>query len=268
MMTQAVLGGSTRRFDLYDFFSVLVPGAGFIGGLIPFLPETVSFNGLLTVVVVVVGGLVSGRALHALAISIEDFFGEDSHRDIFIQEVRNANNIPDSLVNDFLDECSNSTSLKLSSETTNILQRQDIKGSYTFARSAVHIDGRGRSRTFQAVYAFYRSTWLVGLILGIIYVIYPIAKYQNITQNIAGYSSIIGSVSVNYSVLALLMVVLSLGLFRVFRKAERQYRRYFVEYLISDFLAIQRLQGLDPQPNQAAPMRGGSSSGGQSDSPD
>lgn len=257
-MTIVVLGGSTRRFDLYDFFSVLIPGVGFIGGLVPFLPKTVSFSGVFGIIVIVVGGFVSGRALHALAISVEDFFDEKSHRDLFIREIRHSNSISDKLIKDFLKECNQATSLDLNPETRNILQRDNIEASYTFTRSAVHIDGRGRSRTFQAVYAFYRSTWLAGLILGAFYLIYPVARYLEVTQNVASYASIIGSIDVNYSILGLLGIVLSLGLFRTFRQAERDYRRHFVEYLISDFLVIQRLQGVDPQPNQAPPTKGGS----------
>lgn len=43
---------------------------------------------------------------------------------------------------------------------------------YPLVRGYIHIDGRGRSRTFQAIHAFFRSGELGVIVLGSIYVAY------------------------------------------------------------------------------------------------
>ena len=46
---------------------------------------------------------------------------------------------------------------------------RELNYIYESARSYIHLDGRGRSRTFQAVFAFHRSTWLTMIVLGFLY---------------------------------------------------------------------------------------------------
>lgn len=60
-----------------------------------------------------------------------------------------------------------------------VTEQDDI---YGLVRSYVHIDGRGRSRSFQAIYSFYRSIWIVCDGLGAIFYGYALAKSFSLSQ--------------------------------------------------------------------------------------
>lgn len=70
-----------RRFDLYDFFSILLPGTALIFGLYPFLPMGFAVNSFAALVPFLVGGFIVGRAVHSVAVSFQWLLGRVSHRE-------------------------------------------------------------------------------------------------------------------------------------------------------------------------------------------
>lgn len=163
-----------RQFDLYDFFSVFLPGATFLIGLFPLVPNETSF-GIGIAGVIVVLGFVVGRAIHSTAIIFDRFWDNDDHRDVFIQQICDPNVLSTEVMDRFFNACCEMydglglcDTRRMSVDT----ETDEIEPLYTLVRSYVHMDSRGRSRTFQAVYAFHRSMWLVSLLLAFVYYAY------------------------------------------------------------------------------------------------
>ncbi|WP_139135990.1 hypothetical protein [Haladaptatus sp. W1] len=79
---------TTRQFDLYDFFSVLLPGVLFLSGLYFFLPQDEP-AGLVTLLLpLLTGGYIAGRFLHVVAVKLESqFLTEVSHREKLQEEL-------------------------------------------------------------------------------------------------------------------------------------------------------------------------------------
>lgn len=85
-----MISDNARRFDLYDFFSVLLPGVALLLSFVPFLPEDTDLNAIGALLPILVGGFVFGRAIHTLAVGIEDDYQlSPTHRERFIQELSN-----------------------------------------------------------------------------------------------------------------------------------------------------------------------------------
>lgn len=232
----------TRPLDLYDFFSVFVPGAAFIVGLVPFLPDGSDVTALGAVVPIVVGGYVVGRGFHSLAAWLDGVVGE-AHRTRFFSQVAatEPEDFADDVRNQFLTRCNRRFGIPASPVVRNpaAANRNTLRSLYSTVRSHAHIDGRGRSRTFQAVYAFHRSMWVIVVVLGILYLGYAFVRIQRGTEGIVAYRSILRSIGLDPLVLFLLVAItLSLS-FATFRRSKATYRKHFVEYLVADFLTIE-----------------------------
>jgi hypothetical protein len=258
---------SIRRFDLYDFFSVLLPGSALLLGLVPFLPNKTDFGSLGVLLPFLVAGFVIGRAIHSVAVGVEKrhqksdsdvgwieshiiyplavlFFAYDwtedvTHRRYFIIEIKNKGDIDEKVVKLYLRLCRDAfNELDIPKDPENITDNLG-NSIYNLTRSHIHIDARGRSRTFQAVYAFYRSMWIVSLFLSIVYILYGVIVALRLNRGIVDYTSIIGSFGVQGSLISLLSFVLAVGTYYAFSSAKWDYQKYYIEYLLADFIVIQ-----------------------------
>lgn len=260
-----MINGNPRQFDLYDFFSVLLPGVALLLGLFPFLPNTTDVTALGAIVPVLVGGFVVGRAIHSLTVTIEKppvedemgfvrtlfiakplgvIFGNEytsdvTHRERFVSELQNGGSLDADLLDHFYEVCRMTfPGLDLPDERTDELPDDKIDALYGLVRSAIHVDARGRSRTFQAVYAFYRSMWLVAFVLSAAYISYGVLRVFDVHRGLVRYDSFIGSVGVPDVLIILGSIVAAYGGYVTFNEARKDYQKYYVQYLISDFIVL------------------------------
>ncbi|MEZ3116855.1 hypothetical protein RYH80_13145 [Halobaculum sp. MBLA0147] len=247
-----MIRGGLRRFDLYDFFSVFLPGATFIIGLFPFLPVDTEF-GVSLVGATVVLGFVVGRAVHGIAISFDNYWENKGHREEFLEQLAEPDVLPANVIDRFFDVCCEVyTDLDLCEDRTTSVESDDdeLEPLYTLVRSYIHMDSRGRSRTFQAVYAFYRSMWLVSLLLAFVYYVYSFARLLGVTTGAVDYYTYASSLGIPTAAIMGLSVSVGLFAYRVFRDAKTRHQRYYVQYLISDFITLyeasSRLDSGDP----------------------
>jgi len=233
-----VLNQGTRRFDLYDFFSVFLPGAALLLGLFPFLPEGTDVFGIGLVLPMVIAGFVAGRAIHAVAIDLEEHM--TSHREAFISELESPCNVSEDTVDAFYTECRTFfPQLDLAEDRSAVENKDEVFESiYGLVRSYIHMDSRGRSRTFQAVFAFYRSMLIVSILLILVYILYTGILAANLSSGVASYTTFLGSLQISPTVLVSGIFVVATGLYLTFRNVLSDYRGYFVQYLISDFIII------------------------------
>lgn len=263
-------GTAPRQFDLYDFFSVLLPGSALLLGLAPFLPRETDIGSLGAILPLLIGGFVVGRAIHSIAVTIENppsetesergvirtlfiskplgwFFGREyfddvTHRDRFISELKRPDVVDESLVDEFYQECRRVfPNLELPEDRSQLDDSEQVFDTlYGLVRAYVHIDARGRSRTFQAIYAFYRSMWIVSFLLFLVYLVYGVLKVLGLNPGIVDYTSFIGSLGVPDSLIVLGSLVVAYAGYLAFSEARTDYRRFFVQYLISDFVLLHR----------------------------
>lgn len=257
----------TRRFDLYDFFSVLLPGTAFLLGLVPYLPQDSNPTSLGVVFPLLAAGFIVGRSIHSAAVIIEkrhkepapnagmirtgviypvmgiifahDWENDISHRRRFVNELTSPDNMEEELVEAYFKSCARIfEDLELPDERAKVGE-ECAETLYDVTRSYIHIDGRGRSRTFQAVYAFYRSMWLVSLMLAVAYMSYGIIDLTNVNSGTISYTSLVGSLGIPGWIISLGGFALAVAGYYTFSSAKRDYQEYYVEYLFADFVVLQ-----------------------------
>jgi hypothetical protein len=246
--------GSFRAFSLYDFFSVFLPGVSLIIGLYPLAPEelTNSINISLGIPILFVGGFIFGQAIHGTAVGIQSKISK-THYDILEKKLIPGNEPYHPFY--FLSR------RPLSSENQNKLMKQGLESVYdgdrfsTFdaegddidlsntkfiyklIRSNLSVDGRGKARHLQAIYAFCRSMWLSSLYLFILYTSTFVFATQ--TQNI-DFSAPFFSLSqdIPYVGGSILLVLLSLS--GLFAYESGRYKTIYIDYLVMDFINCER----------------------------
>lgn len=259
-----MLTEGTRRFDLYDFFSVFVPGGAFLVGILPFLPRETPVSSTGFVGAMILLGFVFGRAIHALGLWLEgsgedsifswgiagygiDLRGGDgvatSHRDYFVKEILEPNDISPGLVDTFYSFSSGYFDhLNLEQKRSDLVRadhEEELESLYTLVRSAIHMDARGRSRTFQAVLDFQRTMMMGSLLLFVIYVFYSIVKALGPASNgFVGYNTYISYLGLPWWGIFLGAVLVLVGSYTTFEQIRSNYRRYFVQYLMADFITL------------------------------
>ena len=177
------------------------------------------------------------------------YFEDTSHRRKFINELdpESEHSITDTnLCSDFYN-ISKDTFPELSLPS----DREDLFGDgntetdeklemlYGNVRSVVHIDGRGRSRSFQAIYSFCRSMWIVSICLFLVYALYSMLSVLNVLGGLASYTSFVGTLNINSIVLASSATITAVGSFKLFKSAKQSYQKHYVQYLFTDFLILQ-----------------------------
>ena len=235
-----MLREGTKQFDLYDFFSVLLPGIAFILGTFPFLPHNTEVFSPGLIIPLLVGGFVVGRAVHATSLWIEQRAGAASHREVFRSQFRNPTVVTPELAESFYAACDETfTEMNLPDARGEVVEDQLLVDTlYALVRSYVHMDARGRSRTFQAVYDFYRSMWIISLILTGCYVFYAIGTALGWFENQAGYLSYIGSLDITPGLIVLASIIVMAGSYLTFRRVRQNYREFYVQYLLTDFVVL------------------------------
>ena len=110
------------------------------------------------------------------------------------------------------------------------LQQNPSTGSlYTIVAARVGQSGNVLSQRFQDLYSFSRSMWVVLLLLSIWYaLVFIFGKYLPWWHSSVSYSQII------------LIFITMVGFLSLFLLAAGRYKQAYVEYLISDFVSIQK----------------------------
>ncbi|MBX0346596.1 hypothetical protein [Haloarcula pellucida] len=240
-----MIGEGTRQLDLYDFFSIFIPGATLLLGLTPFLPTDSNPPAAVLIAVLIIGGVVLGRAIHATRLWAEEDAGVTSHRDRFISELITPDYITDDLADQFYNCCQEQFQELSLPENRSQLDRQkhgdDLNMLYSLIRSHIHIDARGRSRTFQAVLDFYGSIWIVSFFLVIIYAIYSTLKLFNaLSGGVISYGSYLQTLGIHPTIIFSTALVALGGAYITFRGVRSDYRNIYIQYFISDFIVLQR----------------------------
>jgi hypothetical protein len=227
-----------RRLDLYDFFSVLLPGLAMILGSYPFLPRSFSPTALGALLPLLTGGFVFGRAIHTGAVAIEGWIGVSGHRDQFAEEIYDPTVLTAGVIDRFYKICHEEFGdIGIGSSPKNFRKQNSkvVATLYTTVRSEVHIDSRGRSRSFQAIYAFYRSMWFVSLALTAVYITYGVVGLIGVPFP---YVTKIARPNIQPALFVITALGLITGAYSTFRRAKTIYRDLFVQYLIADFVAL------------------------------
>ncbi|WP_135302630.1 hypothetical protein [Haloarcula amylovorans] len=247
-----MIGEGTRQLDLYDFFSIFIPGASLLLGVVPLIPQSVHMPPAAIIAVLIVGGVVVGRGIHAARLWIEENAGAPSHRDEFIDEILNPCVLTDDLINQFYLACQdNFDNLALPNDRSDLNRQShadDLDMLYSLVRSKIHMDARGRSRTFQAVLDFYGSIWIASSLLFSLY--YSYATIDGLTNgwstgfgDVIGYQSYLSTYDIHYAVIAVFAVGVWGGAYYTFYRVRSDYREIYIQYFMSDFVILQNESG-------------------------
>lgn len=256
---------SGPRLNLYNFFSVLLPGVTFVLGISPFLPSETKIDPLIGVVPLLAGGFVFGQAIHSLAVIWQSRTPRRTHREQF-QELLKGETLPKyegvdddpaeeivtrNTLEDFHEACDTRfDGIELPDfENREEASADTLRDLYTLVRGAVHFDGRGRSRTFQAIYAFCRSMWVLSIVLWVIYYTYVGVRLLDVPAVLANhvgagpnntliYTPLLTEYVPSPETVLILSTAIFLSSHKMFRSSTDEYKRYFTEYLISDFLLV------------------------------
>lgn len=261
-----MLNEGTRRFDLYDFFSVLIPGGAFVIGLTPFAPKTLPVTSTGGILMLIVASFVAGRGLHAIGLLIERPFDEDSevdikgivgvvggsiatsHREYFVSEVIEPDDLSEGLVEEFYSRTlEHFPELSFPDDRSNLNHEDhadDLETLYSLVRSFIHLDSRGRSRTFQAVLDFQRTTMVTAFMLYVPYGLYGLVKiFAQVPGDLVGYQSYIGSLDLTGWLVFYGATFLLIAADMTFLEIRSNYRYYFIQYLMADFINLHQADG-------------------------
>lgn len=232
-------------------------------------------NSFAALVPFLVGGFIVGRAVHSVAVSFQWLLGRVSHREAFKRELSDPTHLSAETVDEFYERCKVALdTAELPSDREAVVEDDtdpDGAGSglvdrvidgarsvfpsdseehaadlgdtlYVLVRAYVHIDGTGRSRTFQAVHAFYRSTEVVSVLLVGIYSGYSLKKLSSAylvdAPALLPYTTIVDHLGFEPEVIALGSIFLAIVSWKTFSTAKHAYRRYYLQYLVMDFLLL------------------------------
>ena len=275
-MSAKASSAAQSKLDLYDFFSVLLPGVYFLITLLPLVPNSLPFGTGTVALILLVGGYVAGRALHTTAESFDnspsnretfaeaitssyeadDDYLDDEKRDLllmlpkgnvavsgieFLAKIANDDDgveiLNDDLKDRFYGEIKMDSQLDLPYERTALVEN-DIEALYVYARSQLYQHGNTRSQSFQAIYAFYRSTFLATEIAIFIYAVYGFGRLFQVWSEVGNYSTIIGGLGIPPAAIFAVLYLVLIGSLAAFYDAKDDYRKYYIEYLMIDYLTI------------------------------
>ncbi|WP_253737986.1 hypothetical protein [Halohasta salina] len=237
-MSSEVSSIAQSQLDLYDFFSVLLPGAYFLITLIPVVPTSLPFGTASTAAVLLVGGYVVGRALHTAAESYDKIFNVPSNRETFINAItdEDIDILSDEMIDRFYGTAKADSGLAMPYDRRTAGDK-DLSALYVYVRSQLYQHGNVRSQSFQAIYAFYRSTYLATQLAVGCYLIYAIGQAVGYWSGVGGYSTYIGGLDIQAGTILLSAEVLFVIGMLTLHDAKEDYRKYYIEYLIVDYLS-------------------------------
>jgi hypothetical protein len=265
------------QLDLYDFFSVLLPGVYFLITLIPVVPDSLPLGTATAAVVLLVGGYVVGRALHTAAESLDS---SPSNRETFINAINSRDDsgggyldnetreqllklpkggvavsiieavaevamdkydknliLNDELKDRFYGVIKQDSQLDLPYERTEA-DKSEIEALYIYTRSQLYQHGNVRSQSFQAIYAFYRSTFLATQLAVFSYIVYAFGQLGGYWSEAGNYSTLIGGLEIPPAVILVFAEMVLIASLLTLGDAKDDYRKYYIEYLIVDYLTI------------------------------
>lgn len=155
-------------------------------------------------------------------------------------------------------------------ENDDEIESDEADAVYTLARSKIHMDQTGRSRTLQAVFASCRSMFAAWALLWIAYTL-PIGGMLlvsgHVTTNHTAVSLSLGWMRLPSSILDMVVtsrkslywtfgLVYTIGFVGTygFASVARNSKRYYLKYLVSDFLLLHH-ENDDEDPEQRGPGR-------------
>lgn len=242
-----------RQFREYDFFGILLPGLASVIFLYFLLPQEIQIGFSQGIVFVGVFAFIFGQALHAAALFVEvlpemvsRLLGISwSHRTKFQKELNdpsyfNKRNIRAfqqaadrvcpgfSARSSFDDEYSTAEALTL----------------YAFVRSYLHAHNQSRASSIKAIYGFCRNMFVLLLGLVPLYLTYGFLSFERtfaLGVSGIGYIDRPGKYQIFFSSFTeFLRAVVPLALLgaSIFLIGMFLHQRFFIQYLISDFLAV------------------------------
>lgn len=235
-----LLGASSSTFDLYDFFSMLIPGAALVLGVLPFAPKETPVDAAGLVVVLLVSGYITGRGLHTIAESIDNILGNRSHRDFFVDVLQGTEELLDpATVDEFYDVATTFADSPDLPDDRADASATELETLYLYVRARIHMHGQGRSRTFQAIHAFYRSTHLTFVCLAILYFVFGAGVFFGLFTGIGSFTSYWGTLGLSGNTFVAISELIAAVSLAAFHDAKGDYREYFIQYLLIDFLMIE-----------------------------
>lgn len=248
-----MVNGVIKRFDLYDFFSVLLPGVGLLIGLYPLFPARIRVDTLGAVILFLVISFFVGRALHVVAANYDKENGRQTHREAFQMELLENDLVDETLAKQFYRDCRNEFGEVHLEDWPDREgnSTETFDGLYSLVRGYVHIDARGRSRTFQAIFAFYRSVQWEALMLTGVYLTYgvlsglptlvellPWEPDWLLYTDVLPYTTKAGFFEASTGLMVLGMFATSAVAYRIFDGATDDYQDHYIQYLVTDFLIL------------------------------
>lgn len=252
-----------RLFREYDFFGILLPGLASVIFLYMLLPNDVDISFSAGIVFVGVFAFVFGQALHSVALLIQvfpNFIAKASilswsHRTKFTKELNDPNLLSEETVKQLRREgavlC---PGFEFSDDfEEDAYTESEASALYAFIRSYLHDNDHSRSRGIKAMYAFCRNTCV--LLFGLIplYVIYGFLDSSQVDVGLAdrGFITRPGKyIEFFPNYLRFLEAVIPLAVIggTIFLIATFMYQRYYVLYLVTDFLTVQRSERSEESP--------------------
>lgn len=226
-----------QRINLYDLYTILIPGVAVVIFLSPFLPDDTSIGSLPLLIPLIVTGFVVGRIFQILSAILDREFGRPSHREIFSDELENTPNTSDELIDALFSSLNTRFSSLNFPDNASRLSDEQATEVYMLISDSINFSGRGKSRTFQALSDFYRSMWFVSIVIGWIYYIYGIMYWNGMLVGMANYTSIIGSLGYPPPLISLVGTFIGFGGFALFSEAHSFNKELYIRYLIVDFVA-------------------------------
>ncbi|WP_336346202.1 MULTISPECIES: hypothetical protein [Halalkalicoccus] len=206
------------------------------------IPREISLGPIAAIIPVLVLAFVLGQALHSLAALFEQLLGKtgsvSSHRTLFAEKVLDHDNAEKRIVDEFKVECSrllHDPSLLKGNEDEESPSLQEWKELYPTIQSYIYNRDIGRSRTFQAIYAFSRSMSVLFAGLPLFYIIYYCLQQNGVffdrpSKYLSFFPNFGEFIEVAWP---LCWIGAALFLYSTY-----SYRRFFIQYLISDFVAL------------------------------
>lgn len=226
-----------RLFSVYDFFSVFLPGLATLLGFYLLLPESITISIIATIIPTIVLSFIFGQALHALSAFFENKVSNwtpiMSHRDHFGHKLANPGEGERRIINKFKKESGFMLADIEILEKNNELSEKEWRELYPLVQSHVYQTQSGRSQTFQSIYAFSRSVLVLLSGLPILYYIHHFLRTTvTLVDRDPKYLLYFPSYS-DFNEVVLPLCVLGAILFAY---SSYSYKRYFVQYLITDYV--------------------------------
>lgn len=251
-----------RLFREYDFFGVLLPGLASVVFLYMLIPRNVELTFPASVLFVVVFAFVFGQALHSVALFVESLPEivsrvsslSWSHRKKFEKELKDPDYVSRETVKRLRWEgarlCPGFPYREEFSEGA--YTEREAFALYTFLRSYLHANEHSRSGNIKAMYAFCRN--MLVLLFGLVplYLLYGHLDSDTGVDLLLPDRGFINRPGKyleffpNYLRFLEAMIPLALIGGMLFLVGTFVYQRFYVQYLVSDFLTVRDADGGGP----------------------